>query len=175
MIANTISHETSSERDEAPFLRCALLSELVTRDATVQRMTQLPTRCAVDLAAKKSVPAGHRLRGWVSSWTNPAGRCRSELPDDEQQCFPPPQLQAACSQDVGVDHCCGSHPDANVLDATSWPLLLRSHPRSSGICGFYVLWSARACSATTIQPTALPRPQHPGPKKSKSLPPPPRR
>lgn len=53
VIANAVSCKITSEREEAPFLTCALLSELVTKPNNVQRMTQLPTRCTVDLATKK--------------------------------------------------------------------------------------------------------------------------
>lgn len=122
MIANAIFRELSSERDEAPFLRCALLSELVARDATVQRMTQLPTRCAVDLAAVK---VSRQVSGYGAG--SPYGRIlavylglfswivnNASLPNNFGE--------LAAGTWGSFNHHCGSHPDADVRDAASWPL-----------------------------------------------------
>lgn len=52
IIVNAVGSEHDRQPDEAPFLRCALLSELCATSATVQQCTQLPTRCALTFAAR---------------------------------------------------------------------------------------------------------------------------
>lgn len=73
-IVNAVGSNIDGQPDEAPFLRCAFILELCASPATVQRATQLPSRCAVTYTARDTRKGCLSVRADGTGWPGTCGR-----------------------------------------------------------------------------------------------------